>query len=95
MKFKNVKCFSPYLFQKEERTWKGGRAGGSSTSSFSRPSEISQRDVTSKCAFLSSLRQDKSTFLLVLDAKTFAELGRAAVPVNIPYGFHGTFSATA
>ncbi|KAG7237030.1 hypothetical protein INR49_032875 [Caranx melampygus] len=39
--------------------------------------------------------KDKSTFLLVLDAKTFEELGRAAVPVNIPYGFHGTFSATA
>ncbi|XP_026138906.1 beta-carotene oxygenase 2b [Carassius auratus] len=35
--------------------------------------------------------QDKSTFLLVLDAKTFEELGRAEVPVNIPYGFHGTF----
>lgn len=39
--------------------------------------------------------QDKSTFLLVLDAKTFKELGRAVVPVNIPYGFHGTFNATA
>ncbi|CAK6972489.1 beta-carotene oxygenase 2b [Scomber scombrus] len=39
--------------------------------------------------------KDKSTFLLVLDAKTFKELGRAAVPVNIPYGFHGTFNATA
>ncbi|AWO98473.1 Hypothetical protein SMAX5B_008472 [Scophthalmus maximus] len=39
--------------------------------------------------------QDKSTFLLVLDAKTFEELGRAVVPVNIPYGFHGTFNATA
>ncbi|KAM9732744.1 beta-carotene oxygenase 2b [Menidia menidia] len=39
--------------------------------------------------------QDKSTFLLVLDAKTFEELGRAAVPVNIPYGFHGTFKAAA
>lgn len=38
--------------------------------------------------------QDKSTFLLVLDAKTFEELGRAVVPVNIPYGFHGTFTAT-
>uniref|UniRef100_A0A3Q2CD48 Beta-carotene oxygenase 2b n=1 Tax=Cyprinodon variegatus TaxID=28743 RepID=A0A3Q2CD48_CYPVA len=36
--------------------------------------------------------KDKSTFLLVLDAKTFEELGRAVVPVNIPYGFHGTFS---
>ncbi|XP_047246821.1 beta-carotene oxygenase 2b isoform X1 [Girardinichthys multiradiatus] len=39
--------------------------------------------------------KDKSTFLLVLDAKTFEELGRAVVPVNIPYGFHGTFSSTA
>ncbi|TKS81485.1 Beta,beta-carotene 9',10'-oxygenase [Collichthys lucidus] len=38
--------------------------------------------------------KDKSTFLLVLDAKTFEELGRAVVPVNIPYGFHGTFNAT-
>uniref|UniRef100_A0A3Q2CD41 Beta-carotene oxygenase 2b n=1 Tax=Cyprinodon variegatus TaxID=28743 RepID=A0A3Q2CD41_CYPVA len=38
--------------------------------------------------------KDKSTFLLVLDAKTFEELGRAVVPVNIPYGFHGTFSST-
>ncbi|KAF7651453.1 hypothetical protein LDENG_00110880 [Lucifuga dentata] len=39
--------------------------------------------------------KDKSTFLLALDAKSFKELGRAAVPVNIPYGFHGTFNATA
>lgn len=39
--------------------------------------------------------QDKATFLLVLDAKTFEELGRANVPVNMPYGFHGTFNATA
>ncbi|XP_069003447.1 carotenoid-cleaving dioxygenase, mitochondrial-like [Embiotoca jacksoni] len=39
--------------------------------------------------------KDKSTFLLVLDAKTFEELGRAVVPVNIPYGFHGTFNTTA
>uniref|UniRef100_A0A667Y4V4 Beta-carotene oxygenase 2b n=1 Tax=Myripristis murdjan TaxID=586833 RepID=A0A667Y4V4_9TELE len=39
--------------------------------------------------------KDKSAFLLVLDAKSFQELGRAEVPVNIPYGFHGTFNATA
>ncbi|CAL8399975.1 unnamed protein product [Boreogadus saida] len=39
--------------------------------------------------------QDKGTFLLVLDAQTFEELGRANVPVNIPYGFHGTFNPTA
>ncbi|XP_005729419.1 beta-carotene 15, 15-dioxygenase 2, like [Pundamilia nyererei] len=37
-------------------------------------------------------REEKSTFLLVLDAKTFSELGRAEVPVNIPYGTHGVFN---
>ncbi|KAG7269696.1 hypothetical protein CRUP_021435 [Coryphaenoides rupestris] len=39
--------------------------------------------------------QDKATFLLVLDAKTYQEMGRANVPVNIPYGFHGAFNPTA
>lgn len=39
--------------------------------------------------------QDKGTFLLVLDAKTFQELGKANVPVNMPYGFHGTYSTAA
>ncbi|XP_041855949.1 beta-carotene 15, 15-dioxygenase 2, like [Melanotaenia boesemani] len=38
-------------------------------------------------------RKEKSTFLLVLDAKTFTELGRAEVPVNIPYGTHGVFNS--
>uniref|UniRef100_A0A3Q3JBT1 Beta-carotene 15, 15-dioxygenase 2, like n=1 Tax=Monopterus albus TaxID=43700 RepID=A0A3Q3JBT1_MONAL len=37
-------------------------------------------------------RKEKSSFLLVLDAKTFTELGRAEVPVNIPYGTHGVFN---
>ncbi|XP_028851224.1 beta-carotene 15, 15-dioxygenase 2, like isoform X2 [Denticeps clupeoides] len=40
-------------------------------------------------------RQEKSTFLLVLDAKTFTELGRAEVPVNIPAGTHGIFCEMA
>ncbi|XP_051902563.1 carotenoid-cleaving dioxygenase, mitochondrial-like isoform X39 [Hippocampus zosterae] len=39
--------------------------------------------------------QDKATFLLILNAKTFEELGRAKVPVNIPYGLHGVFNASA
>uniref|UniRef100_A0A8D0H342 Carotenoid-cleaving dioxygenase, mitochondrial n=1 Tax=Sphenodon punctatus TaxID=8508 RepID=A0A8D0H342_SPHPU len=38
-------------------------------------------------------KQNQSTFLLVLDAETFSELGRAEVPVQIPYGFHGIFVA--
>ncbi|XP_053307679.1 carotenoid-cleaving dioxygenase, mitochondrial [Spea bombifrons] len=35
--------------------------------------------------------QDKNIFLLILDAKEFTEIGRAEVPVQIPYGFHGIF----
>ncbi|XP_037536429.1 beta-carotene 15, 15-dioxygenase 2, like [Nematolebias whitei] len=37
-------------------------------------------------------RKEKSTFLLVLDAKTFTELGRAEVSVCIPFGTHGVFN---
>ncbi|CAG5921502.1 unnamed protein product [Menidia menidia] len=37
-------------------------------------------------------RKENSTFLLVLDARTFTELGRAEVHVNIPYGTHGVFN---
>ncbi|XP_063799269.1 carotenoid-cleaving dioxygenase, mitochondrial-like isoform X3 [Pseudophryne corroboree] len=38
-----------------------------------------------------SPNQDKTTFLLFLDAKNFTELCRAEVPVLIPYGIHGIF----
>lgn len=33
------------------------------------------------------------SFLLVLDARTFAELARADVPQHIPFGFHGQFAS--
>ncbi|KAJ7401259.1 Beta,beta-carotene 9',10'-oxygenase [Pitangus sulphuratus] len=36
--------------------------------------------------------KNRSAFLLVLDAETFRELGRAEVPVQMPYGFHGIFT---
>nr|XP_020648833.1 beta,beta-carotene 9',10'-oxygenase isoform X1 [Pogona vitticeps]XP_020648839.1 beta,beta-carotene 9',10'-oxygenase isoform X1 [Pogona vitticeps] len=36
-------------------------------------------------------KQNQGSFLLILDAKNFTELGRAEVPVQIPYGFHGVF----
>ncbi len=35
--------------------------------------------------------KSKKSFLLVLDAKRFKELGRAEVPHHIPYGLHGDF----
>jgi beta,beta-carotene 9',10'-dioxygenase len=31
------------------------------------------------------------SFLLVLDARTWTELGRAEVPQHVPFGFHGQF----
>jgi carotenoid cleavage dioxygenase-like enzyme len=36
-----------------------------------------------------------SSFLLVLDAETLAEVGRATVPHHIPFGFHGQYAAAA
>lgn len=35
--------------------------------------------------------QESLSFLLVLDAQTFTELGRATVPLALPFGFHGQF----
>lgn len=32
-----------------------------------------------------------TSFLLLLDAKTFIEQARAEVPQHIPFGFHGEF----
>ncbi|HRE46985.1 MAG TPA: carotenoid oxygenase family protein [Aggregatilineales bacterium] len=29
--------------------------------------------------------------LIILDAKTFTERGRANVPIHLPLGFHGSF----
>ncbi|XP_062995457.1 carotenoid-cleaving dioxygenase, mitochondrial isoform X2 [Elgaria multicarinata webbii] len=36
-------------------------------------------------------KQNRGSFLLILDAKNFTEVARAEVPVQIPYGFHGMF----
>ena len=34
---------------------------------------------------------EPTSWLVVLDATTFTELGRARVPHHIPFGLHGTF----
>lgn len=36
-----------------------------------------------------------SSFLLVLDAATLSEVGRAGVPHHVPFGFHGQYAAAA
>ena len=38
---------------------------------------------------------DGSSFLLILDARSFEELARARLPHGIPYGFHGAFIPAA
>lgn len=35
----------------------------------------------------------KNSFLIILDAGTFVELGRADLPHHVPFGFHGNFFA--
>jgi beta,beta-carotene 9',10'-dioxygenase len=35
--------------------------------------------------------QESLSFLLVLNAQTFTELGRATVPLSLPFGFHGQY----
>jgi carotenoid cleavage dioxygenase-like enzyme len=37
----------------------------------------------------------RSSYLVVLDGRTLAELGRAVVPHPIPFGFHGLFAQNA
>ena len=36
----------------------------------------------------------QNTFLLILDAKNFKEIGRAYAPFTIPIGLHGQFYST-
>jgi carotenoid cleavage dioxygenase-like enzyme len=38
--------------------------------------------------------ESRRSFLLVLDAASFEELGRAEVPHAIPFGFHGQYFGT-
>jgi carotenoid cleavage dioxygenase-like enzyme len=35
--------------------------------------------------------RDARSYLLVLDAASLEELGRAGVPHHIPFGFHGQY----
>ncbi|MDX6633294.1 MAG: hypothetical protein QOG26_1299, partial [Solirubrobacterales bacterium] len=39
--------------------------------------------------------ESRRSFLLVLDAASFEELGRTEVPHAIPFGFHGQYFGAA
>ncbi|KAM9299371.1 carotenoid-cleaving dioxygenase, mitochondrial-like [Gastrophryne carolinensis] len=54
------------------------------------PDSVEEDDGVILSAVLTP-HQNKNTFLLILNAKDFTEIGRAEVPVQIPYGFHGIF----
>jgi len=56
------------------------------------PNGKEEEDGVILCPIISS-NGDKSSFMLVLDAATFKELGRANIPqgVKVPYTFHGLF----
>ncbi|XP_072283191.1 carotenoid-cleaving dioxygenase, mitochondrial [Pyxicephalus adspersus] len=54
------------------------------------PNSVEEDDGVILSAVLTPY-QDRSTFLLILDAKDFTEIARAEVPLQIPYGFHGIF----
>lgn len=54
------------------------------------PDSVEEDDGVLLSAVLTP-HQDKSTFLLILNAKDFTEIARAEVPLQIPYGFHGIF----
>jgi carotenoid cleavage dioxygenase-like enzyme len=50
------------------------------------------RATASSCPWCSTPRTGRS-FLVVLDAVSFEELGRAEAPHHIPFGFHGQYFA--
>ena len=54
-----------------------------------RPDGINRNDGVVLSVVLNGFRE--RSFLLVLDAETFAEIGRATAPHEIPFGFHGEF----
>jgi len=54
-----------------------------------RPAGINRNSGVVLSVVLDGLRE--RSFLLVLDAETFGEIGRAVAPHVIPFGFHGEF----
>ncbi|MEE6484756.1 hypothetical protein FKM82_014014 [Ascaphus truei] len=75
---------------KKAKVWKEDGAYPSEPIFVPRLGSVEEDDGLLLSAVISP-RQNKNTFLLVLDAKNLAEVGRAEVPVQMPYGFHGAF----
>ena len=74
----------------EEPSWFEPGSTPASRCSSPRPSPTAAR-TRACCSPSSSTARSGSSFLLVLDARTLTEVGRAQVPHHIPFGFHGQF----
>lgn len=56
-----------------------------------RPDGEDEDDGVVLSVVLDATRDEPSSFLVVLDGRTFTELARARVPHHIPFGLHGQF----
>ncbi len=69
--------------------WSGTGCHGGEPVFVKRPDGTSEDDGVLLSVVLDTTKGN--SFLLVLDAKSFAEIARAEVPHHIPFGFHGQF----
>ena len=79
------------LEQRTSTTWSEPDCWPGEPVFVSRPGATDEGDGV----LLSVVLDGAATFLLVLDAQSLDEVGRARVPHHIPFGFHGQYAAAA
>ena len=77
----------------ETRTWSATRCYPGEPIFAAAPDARAEDDGVVLSVVLDAARG--TSFLLVLDARSFAEIGRAAVPHHIPFGLHGLYVPAA
>ena len=73
----------------EERVWREDRCNPGEPVFVAAPGAEGEDEGVALSVVLD--QRAGSSFLLVLDAQTFEEQGRARVPHHVPYGFHGAY----
>ena len=81
------------LEQRTSTTWSEPDCWPGEPVFVSRPGATGERDGVLLSVVLDGAAG--ATFLLVLDAQSLDEVGRARVPHHIPFGFHGQYAAAA
>jgi len=79
------------LHSRETIEWRKENAYPGEAVFVAAPAAKSEDDGVLLSVVLDAARQH--SYLLILDAKTLAELARAEIPHHIPFGFHGNFYA--